>query len=186
MKKDNLKSELLSGKTRKRLVGFVRQKIKNEAEVEEIVQDTLLTAWDCLPNFKGNSKLFTWICGIARHEIGDFYRKQRIKQIVFSKLPLLKEIVDKALGPELAYQELETKRKILNTLKKVSEGYHQVLRLKYIEGLSMKEIAEKLNVSVKAVESRLSRARVAFRKEYATTPAVISEKDFESWVVIER
>ena len=181
MKRGKLQTELLSGETRKRLVGFVSQKVGRHEDVEEIVQDTLLSAWDSLPVFKGKSKLFTWVCGIARHEIADFYRKRKIKQVVFSKLPFLRELVDKALGPELAYQELETKRKILKTLKTLSEGYSLVLRLKYVEGLSMKQIARRLNISTKAVESRLSRARSAFRKEYATEPAVYLEEISQNW-----
>lgn len=179
MSKSKLKRELLSKETRKRLVRFVEQKVAYE-EVEEIVQETLLAAWDSLPLFKQKSSLFTWVCGIARHEIADYYRKRKIKQIVFSKLPFLREIVDKALGPELAYQELETKRKILKTLKSLSEGYSQILRLKYVEGLSMKEMANKLKISVKAVESRLSRARSAFRKEYATEP-IFDQKTHQDW-----
>ncbi len=183
MDEERLRQELLGTKMRKRLQGFVRQKVDKYEDVEEIVQDTLLASWDSLPLFRRKSKLFTWVCGIARHEIGDFYRKRKIKQIVFSKLPFLKEIMDKALGPELQYLELETKRKILKTLKGLSEGYSKILRLKYIDGLSMKEIAGKLNISVKAVESRLSRARLAFREVYATESGIISEEIFKDWFV---
>jgi RNA polymerase sigma-70 factor, ECF subfamily len=179
MKQEKWRRELLNKVTRKRLMGFVEQKVRAEEDVEEIVQETLLTAWDCLPMFKGRSKLFSWVCGIARHEIGDFYRKKKIKEVVFSRLPFLKEIVSKALGPELAYQELEMKRKILKTFKSLSEGYWQVLRLKYVEEMSVKEIAFQLCISAKAVESRLSRAREAFKKEYAVSPVKIySQKDW--------
>lgn len=153
-------------KYRQRLIKFVAKKVGNFLDVEEIVQDTLMSAMDSLPTFKGKSSVFTWLCAIARHEIADFYRRKKIKQIVFSKLPWLKELVDEALGPELAFQELETKTRILKTFKNISEGYTRILRLKYIEGLSMRQIAQKLNLSVKAVESRLTRARLAFQLEY--------------------
>jgi len=86
---------------------------------------------------------------------------------LFSRLPFLKELVSEALGPELAYQELETKRKIVATLKHLSEGYARILRLKYVEELSMRQISQKLNLTVKAVESKLTRARLAFQKVYA-------------------
>jgi len=152
---------------RQRLIKFVAKRVDNFMDVEEIVQDTLISAMDSLPTFKGKSSQFTWLCAIARHEIGDFYRRKKIKQIVFSKLPWLKELVDEALGPELAYQELETKTRILKTFKNISEGYAKILRLKYVEGLSMKEIGKKLDLTVKAVESRLTRARLAFQLEYA-------------------
>lgn len=152
---------------RQRLLNFVLKRVGNFQDAEEIVQDTLLSALDSWPTFKGKSSQFTWLCGICRHEIGDFYRKQKLKQIVFSKLPWLKELVSEALGPELAYQELETKKKIVTTLKSLSEGYSLILRLKYVDGLSMRQIAEDLKMSIKAVESKLTRARGAFVKAYA-------------------
>ena len=180
MNKRKLLEELLSDEYRKRLSGFVGRKVGDKKDVEEIVQDTLLAAYDSLPLFKGNSSLFTWVCAIARHEIADFYRKQKIKKIVFSRLPFLENLVNKALGPELAYQELEKKRQILKTLKNLREGYGKILRLKYIDGLSMKEIAERLDITVKAVESRLTRARLAFQKVYESDEEQI-KKVWQDW-----
>ena len=167
MRKNGLVNQILSPGFRQRLTRFISQKVADPMDVDEIVQDTLVSALDSLPGFKGQSQLFTWICGIARHEILDFYRRKKIKQIVFSKLPFLENLVSEALGPELALQELETKTKIVATLKHLSEGYAQILRLKYVEGRSMAEIAERLDLTVKAVESRLTRARLAFQKVYA-------------------
>ena len=167
MRKNRLAGQILSASIRQRLTRFVSQKVADPMDVDEIVQDSLLSALDSLPGFRGQSQLFTWVCGIARHEVMDFYRRKKIKQIVFSKLPFLEKLVSEALGPELAYQELETKTKIVVTLKHLSEGYVQILRLKYVEGRSMAEIAEKLNLTIKAVESRLTRARLAFQKVYA-------------------
>lgn len=152
---------------RARLFGFIATKVENFLDVEEIVQDSLLSSIDSLPTFKRESGLYTWMCSIAKHEIGDFYRRKKIKQVVFSRLPFLENLVSQALGPELAYQELETKRRILKSLKKLSEGYSRILRLKYVDELSMKQIARKLNLTVKAVESRLTRARLAFQAVYA-------------------
>ena len=161
-----LEKELLSLSFRKRLMNFVLTKIDSLKDAEEIVQDTLMGSLDSLPRFRGESELFTFVASIARHEVADFYRKKRIKQILFSRFPFLEKLVSEALGPELAYQELEKKRKIVETLKNLSEGYSQVLRLKYMQGFSMKEIAEKTGDSVKAIESRLTRARLAFAKVY--------------------
>jgi RNA polymerase sigma-70 factor (ECF subfamily) len=161
---------------RPRLLRWVEKKVAAE-EAEEIVQDTLMSALDSLPRFKGDSSLFTWLCAIARHEVVDFYRRKKIKQIVFSRLPFLENLVSQALGPELAYQELETKRRILKSLKHLSEGYREVLRLKYIDSLSVKEISQRLGQTVKAVESRLSRARLAFKKAYAFYATVKTEEE---------
>ena len=151
---------------RSKLLRFVGAKVSDRADVEDIVQETLISIYDSLVLFKGKSSFFTWACAIAKHEIADFYRKKKIKQVVFSRLPWLKDLVSEALGPELEYQEIEAKTKILKTLKKLSEGYSRILRLKYIDGLSMRQIAGELDLTVKAVESRLTRARLAFQKIY--------------------
>ena len=165
---------------RKKLLNFVRRQVNDPADAEDIVQETLISVYDSLPLFKGQSAFFTWACGIARHEIADFYRKKKIKQAVFSRLPWLKELVSQALGPELAYQELETKKKIVRTLKNLSEGYCRILRLKYVEELSVKQIALELDLTAKAVESKLTRARLAFQKLYADqTPRQIGITPFD-------
>ncbi|MEA3354935.1 MAG: sigma-70 family RNA polymerase sigma factor [Patescibacteria group bacterium] len=166
MNQENLKKELLSLGFRKRLMNFVLTKVNDLKDAEEIVQDALMGGLDSLPRFRGDCELFTFVASIAKHEIIDFYRKKKIKQILFSRLPFLKKLASEALGPELAYQELEQKKKIVKVFKKLSEGYSQVLRLKYIKGFSMKEIALKTGDSVKAIESRLTRARLAFAKIY--------------------
>jgi len=142
--------------------------VADPADAEDIVQEALISIYDSLPLFKGKSSFLTWAYSIARHELADFYRKKKFKQIVFSRLPWLRELVSQALGPELAYQELETKKKIVKTFKHLSEGYSRILRLKYVEELSMRQIGQELNLTVKAVESRLTRARLAFQKLYAS------------------
>ncbi len=142
-------------------------KINNEKDREEIVADIIISVLDSLPNFKFKSKFSTWVYSIARHEIIDYYRKQKIKNIIFSKFPFLEYIADKALGPELMYEEKELKHKIFKTFKNISEGYSNILRLKYLEDFSVKEIASELGITYKAAESKLSRARLAFRTEYS-------------------
>lgn len=153
---------------RQKLLRFISRQVNDPADAEDIVQETLISIYDSLPLFKGQSAFFTWCCSIARHEIADLYRKKKIKQVVFSHLPWLKELVSQALSPELAYQELETKKKIVRTLKNLSEGYSRILRLKYVEELTMRQIAQELNLTVKAVESKLTRARLAFQKTYVS------------------
>lgn len=168
-----------------KLIKLISRNVDNPKDTEEIMHDTLLSALDSLPLFAFNCSLLTWLCAIARHEIADFYRKRKIKAIVFSRLPFLEKLVSKALSPELAMQEKEMKAKIYQTFKSLSEGYSYILRLKYIEGKTYEEIAVILDKSAKAVESQLSRARLAFQKEYYEQPAAssqmpeFSEKDWE-------
>lgn len=145
---------------------FIASKVGKREDVEEILQDTWVSIFDSLPMFSAKSSFLTWAKSIALHEVADFYRKRKIKSIVFSRLPFLENLVSQALGPELAYQEKEVKEDLQKVLARLSEGYSKILRLKYIEGLSMAQISRRLNISIKAVESRLSRARRAFQKQW--------------------
>lgn len=149
-----------------KLLCFICRKVNNKKDAEEILQDIFISALDSLPVFKFNCSLSTWLYTIAKHEVIDYYRRKKIKTLIFSHFPVLEKIVDKALGPELALQEKEMKQKIFNTFKNLSEGYSEILRLKYIDGQSCAEIASQLGKTVKAVESKLFRARLAFQKEF--------------------
>jgi len=163
---------------KKGLLHFIGQKVADKKDAEEILQDTFISAFDSLPIFQHKSLLMTWLKAIAKHEVADFYRRKKIKTILFSHFPILEKIIDKALGPDLAIQEKELKIKVWLTLKNLSEGYRKILRLKYIDGLSMAQIADKLNITVKAVESRLFRARLAFQKIFVQDKT-ISQKDWQ-------
>jgi len=150
----------------KPLFSFIKKRTRNSQDAEDIVQETLIAALESLPNFKFRSSLFSWLCSIARHEIADYYRREKIKTILFSYFPFLEEIRDQALGPEGKYLRQELQQEIKTVLRQLSEGYAKILRLKYIDGLSMKAIAQKMAITVKAVESRLSRARKQFAQKW--------------------
>lgn len=145
---------------------WFRHKVSDEKDREEIIADTILSILDSLPRFKQNSSFNTWVNAIAKHELVDHYRRRKLKAILFSAFPFLENLVDMALGPQLALEEKEAKIKIYQTFKKLSEGNAAILRLRYLEGLSVAEISQKMGLSYKAAESKLSRARLAFTKIY--------------------
>jgi len=149
-----------------RLKRHIFSKVEDPYEAEEILQETLISSSESFPFFQGKSSFFTWLCGIANHEIADFYRKKKIKTLLFSRFPFLENIISEALQPEEEVLKDELRKEVKEVLSKLSEGYSLVLRLKYYRGMRMEEIAQKLGLTVKAVESRLSRARLAFKKEW--------------------
>jgi len=151
---------------------FFTNRLASQKDAEEVAHDTFLSVLDALPSFDGRSQLSTWIMGIAKHELVDYYRKKKIKAVLFSKLPFLENLLDQALSPQLALEEKQLKQRIVKTLQNLSEGYALILRLKYIEDLSVAEIAKELEISYKAAESRLSRARLAFQQAFVQTQEV--------------
>ena len=145
---------------------FIRQKIDDEGVVEEITNDVMLAAMNSWKNFRGECAEFSWICSIANHKIIDYYRKKKIKTILFSVSPVFEEIADKALTPERDVLKNELKEEIKKTLADLKTGYKNLLRLKYIEGKKVVEIAKETNLTIKAVESRLIRAKKQFREAW--------------------
>jgi len=149
-----------------RLKNYLRRKIGNEEELEDVFQEVLISASQAYPRFSGKSTFFTWLCGIANHEVVDYYRKKKIKSLLFSHFPWLENLANQALGPEQVLLREEFEQKVQRIMGNLHEGYAEVLRLKYYYGLSVAQIAEKLDENCKTVESRLTRARKAFAKAY--------------------
>lgn len=145
---------------------FIFAKVGKREDAEEILQDTWLSIYDSLPLFRNDSSFLTWAKSIAQHEIADFYRRRKLKTFVFSHLPFVANLMSQALGPELQYEKEELKKELEKVLNNLSEGYGEILRLKYIEGRTVVEMAKLWKLSEKAVESRLFRARMAFQKAW--------------------
>ncbi|HBP51629.1 MAG: hypothetical protein US68_C0003G0036 [Candidatus Shapirobacteria bacterium GW2011_GWE1_38_10] len=154
---------MLVEKYQKSIAGFVRQKISDEGVVEELTQDILLAAYKAMPNFNGKCSEFSFVCSIAKHKITDYYRKKKLKTILFSVNPKFEEIAQEALTPERDVLKEELKSEISKTMKELRADYGKILRLKYVEDWKSSQIAKMMKLSIKAVESRLIRARKQFQ-----------------------
>jgi len=146
--------------------GFISRKIDDEGVVEELTNDTLLAVMQSHTTFDGRSSEFSWVCSIAKHKIIDYYRKKKLKTVLFSMSPVFEEIADEALNPERDVLKNELKEEIKRTFEELEEGYQKLLRLKYVDGRRVSEIAEIFKLSIKAVESRLIRAKRKFREAW--------------------
>ncbi len=135
-------------------------------ETEEVWQDTLSSAVRSLRSFRGGSRLFSWLCSIARHKIADHRRRYARLDRNLSLLPPeeLTRLVDSGpLPDELVHQRAVCLR-VAEILGQLPSDYRTALVARYAEGQSVEEIAQLLDKSYKAAESTLSRAREAFRQ----------------------
>ena len=156
--------EVLYRKYHKSIRGFIGRKIDDDGVVEELTNDVLMSAIESLPSFNGKCSEFSFICSIAKHKVIDYYRKKKLKTILFSANPIFEEIADKALSPERDVLKNELKTEIENTFKEMKAGYCQLLRLKYIDGWKIAKIAQMTATSIKSVESKLIRAKRQFQQ----------------------
>jgi RNA polymerase sigma-70 factor (ECF subfamily) len=135
---------------------------------EDVVQTTLVRAVRKLATYRGEAALLTWLTTICRREIADFYESQRRMPPVIDlsdDLPEIRAALE-SIGAENAEQRREAGRIVQVVLDRLPHRYGDALEWKYIDGLSVAEIAEKLGIAVKAAESVLTRARAAFRDAF--------------------
>ncbi len=137
-----------------------------EIEIEEILQDTFLSAFDSLSLYRGESSVYTWLVSIARHEVADFYRKRFVRTAVEKTTPLFDNMVSEILSPEFVMKKRGIEQKFFSTYHKLARQYQDVLSYRYELSMSVKEISQRMELSFKATESLLYRARLAFREEY--------------------
>lgn len=141
---------------------YITARVKTAEDAEEILQDTLFSFLEGLRDFQQKSSVRTYLFSICQHKIIDFYRKRKLKQVVFSQMPQLELLVSPMLGPEEELDVAIVKEKISAVMKKLIPVHRQVLVLKYLEQVSVEDIASQLSISFKSAESRLFRARRAF------------------------
>ncbi len=141
----------------------------SQEEAECVLQETFLKVLESLGKFKGYSQLSTWIYRIATNQALMRLRDKKREYIAFpvdDEVPLkdysnLTSMLSSNPLDELLNSEL--KEKMSASIKLLSPKYKSVFILKDIEGLSLKEISEILNMSIPAVKSNLHRARLFLR-----------------------
>ena len=154
----------------------------DEELAREIVQSTVATAIERLDAYRGEGALFTWLCGICRNEIRGHFRRLRrapVEVELVEDTPEIRAVLDAlaagAGGPEEELQNTEVARLVHLTLDHLPPRYGRALEWKYIEGLSVREIAARLGISAKAAESILTRSREAFRTGFTALSEGVGE-----------
>ena len=146
----------------------------NEDAAEEVVQQVLIHAIDRLSTYRGEAALLTWLCALCRREVGRWREREgQAGQISLANDQLeMRAALDLVAilqtdDPDQALQRRELSNAVHATLDHLPGEYGEVLEWKYLYGLSVAEIAQRLGVGYKAAESRLSRARAAFREGFS-------------------
>ncbi len=155
------------------LYEFVHYRVGGDrATVEDLVQETFLVALEKLADFDGRSSLHTWLCGIAKNKIRTERRRRRPKPLE-DVLDEADDEIDAILAqvareplPDWVLERQETRDLVGATLSSLTPEYRDALVAKYVDGLSVAEIAERDGRGLKATESRLQRARVAFARVF--------------------
>lgn len=147
----------------------------NEDDAEEIVQRVLIRAVTHIGTYRGEAALFTWLCTFCRREIAA-YLGSAIRRHEVSLLddgPELTAILEAMSiagsdDPEAEVHRHELSSLVQLTLDHLPSRYGDVLEWRYIQDVSVGEIAARLGLGYKAAESLLTRARGAFRDAFSS------------------
>ena len=149
-----------------KILAYLKKRLPSLQDAEDTLQDVFLDAIDSLPLFRGEATVLNWLYKIARNKAADYYRKRKIKAILFSKLPFLEFVSQETHQPEFQFEKNKIRDRIELAFRTIPLRYQKILRLHYENGLKIKELALVFNLSPKATESLLFRARKNFRQAY--------------------
>ena len=143
--------------------GFVLARVGGQPHVaEDIVQDTFLEAMRSAHTFRGDAMVTTWMCAIARHRLARHYAQERRREAVRGELLAVADDAPDEL------QTVDERHEVMLALGRLPVLHRQVLVLKYLDGLSVEEIAAELDRERVQVQSLLQRARDGLRRQLGT------------------
>jgi RNA polymerase sigma-70 factor (ECF subfamily) len=161
-----------------RLAAFAaRRSSLDAAALEDVVQLTMINAIRGMSKFRGGAALFTWLCQICRNQIADVARKaarqpkvQSIDQLAENRGATIVELTDyrDPLDECADDSSRQAVRRVVNSLP---ASYARILELRFGDDLTVPEIARVLQLTEDAAESRLARARQAFRDAWRADAA---------------
>ena len=148
------------------LYGMFMRRWPNPALAEELVQKTVFDAVRGRGSYKptkGSGE--EWIFGIARNNIRLEMRRRASRPSVDGDIRSYVETIDSEPLPDEVLERKETAAVVKAALAGLTSKEQNVLRAKYIEGLSARDISRRLGITEKAVHSLLYRARISLRRE---------------------
>ncbi len=146
------------------LYGFVFRLVRGDhSAAADVFQNTWLDAIDHIEQFDPDrGQLRAWLFGIARQKVALHWRRRNASKEMFATVGQ-DDVVDGVLLPDEVLGQLEQSAVVRATLLALPIDRRQVLIDKYVDGLSVDQVAVKAGRSPKAVESLLARARQQLR-----------------------
>jgi len=173
---DTAAFEALVEREQDKVYGLALRMTRSEADAAEIAQDTFLSAYQHLKDFRGQAAFGSWVHRIAANNALMRLRHRRVVEKLekseealdepgFTRMGLLRRPPQQWERPaDEQALDAELGEAIERATDRLPEGYREVFLLKDVEGLSYEQIAEITGDSVAAIKSRLHRARLSLRE----------------------
>jgi len=161
----------------KPLYNFVYQWIGDPEEAADLVQDTFVSAYKAREQFRGDSKIYTWLCRIAHNHCKNrFKQRDRQREVEGPSLdagldgtegddgPATRDVADWSYAPATHLEQSELRAQIDRAVNALAWEYREVLLLRVVEDMSYQDIADVTGLTMEAVKTRLNRARAMVRQ----------------------
>lgn len=136
---------------KERLYWHIRNMVKDHDDTDDVLQNTFLKIYRNIDQFKGESKLYSWMYRIATNESITFLNKKAKRQQITSE-ELQNQIIDN-LESDVYFEGREIQLKLQKAIATLPDKQQQVFNMKYFEELKYREISEILNTSEGALKA---------------------------------
>jgi len=151
--------------TEKRLYNFIRKRISNFADVDDVVQSTWLEVLLNKEKFHGHSRPDTWIFGIAMNLVKNYYKDKRLKSLTDCEGDDLDIEASPNDQPEDVIGGKELLKKAIAKFMQLPKEYQKMLKVIIENDFSYFDLSTALKIPIGTVRSRLSRLRQILKKE---------------------
>lgn len=151
------------------IINLAYRMVGNQAEAEDLAQETFLAAFKALPTFRADAKFSTWLYRIASNKCKDWLRVKRPGQgqhdVDVDEQLDLHVVEDRT--PETLLSQQQVAQELERAIQRLPVLYREAFVLKHIEGLSYEEMEDILGVSGDTLKMRVYKGRVQLSRELA-------------------
>ena len=174
--------EILIRRYNQRLYRVARSILRNDADAEDVMQETYVRAYQHLNQFAGEAKFSTWLTKIAVYEaLGRVKLRGRtadLDSVLNSDTRVMPTFTPNTRDPEHQAYDNELRSVLERSIEALPEIYRMVFVLRSVEGLSVAETAGCLDIGPEAVKTRLHRARSLLRRDLQQRAGVVTAQAF--------
>lgn len=164
------------------VVHIVGRVVQNKEDVEDICQEVFIKVFKKIKNFRGDSRLSTWIARIAYNTSISHVRKNKVVEQSYDENPGI--VIDKKYGDsnQKILEKKEAKQFLMEKIEELPLHYRTVLTLYHLEEFSYKEIEEITEMPEGTIKSYLSRARKILKEKLEKVVKVEKTNIFTNYV----
>lgn len=148
-----------------RVYNTVLSLVQNEPDAEDLTQEVFIKVFESVNSFRGEAKLSTWIYRISVHKALDKIKRTKTKKRFAIFVPWMQaETEEPFYHPGLMLDKKEKGALLFKAIQQLPENQQIAFTLIKVQGLNYEEVSQIMKISVKALESLLSRAKVNLQK----------------------